>query len=411
MPRHDRLRAALGFLLAVLASFAARSAPAEDPPKAPVRPEAAPPAAAKGLVAVDAYFRGKVVRVEGRTIELAYDFESADQMRDFEPSLPFRAIRSIAWSQKNGRAAVTGTGSLRHSAVFSGPVALSGAFTPRRPRDFGFAITEDRESEVFTLYCVYDRYFSAGDNVHVPQNMIIKFIPRDPKVNKDGWQDWRYCGSRGQDPEIAVGRTYKVSAARDGIESSMRIDDWESKGREAGRDLTAQRVGIYGYDAQFDVDDLRIRGTLDPEWVARTKLDLAGWKPPVPPPAANGGADPASPAVSDAAAERIRAKIAAYPAETKPPALAAMLRDASIPVPLRAEAAERAKAVGSKRIVPFLVDGLYAADADARRLSADVVKSLLGKNFGYRHDAAEEARKKAIQGLNDYLQKHPEEFL
>lgn len=405
-------------LLGVVCAAALSVAPAvpalsdDAPPKPPVKNapgqgDGASGGAAPGSVAIDRYFRGRVVKVEGRTVELAYDFAAADQLQDFEAALPFRAIRSITFVHKQGKVALSGTGSLRHKAVFAGPVSIAASLTPRKPRDFGFAVTEERESEVFTLYCLYDRYFGLGDGVHTPQNMIIKFIPRDPKVNKDGLQDWRYCGSRGQNPEIVSGRTYRAVAERDGIESRLRIDDWESKGREAGRDLTAHQVALYGYDAQFDADDLVVRGVLDAGWLAREKIDLASWKPPAAEPVA-GAADP--PAADDPAVARVRARIAAYPLETKPAAMAALLRDTTVPVAVRGEAAEKAKSVGSKQIVPFLVDGLYAADADARRLSGDVVKSLLGKNFGFRHDAPEEARKKAIQGLNDHIRKHPEEF-
>ncbi|MCE9637431.1 MAG: hypothetical protein K8T90_17135, partial [Planctomycetes bacterium] len=240
-------------------------------------------------------------------------------------------------------------------------------------------------------------------------------IPRDPKVNKDGLQDWRYCGSRGQKPEIVTGKSFKVSMQRTGLESSMAIDDWDSKGQEAGRDLTAQHVSIYGYDTQVDVDDLIVRGKLDAAWITKNKIDVTTWKPPVAAPDAKPG-DPAGPkpattAPSDAVTDRTRAVIAGYPLDTKPQALAALLRDTSLPAALRNEAAEKAKTVGNKRIVPFLVDGLYSEDLDSRKLSFDVLKSLSGKSFNFRPDGPEDGRKKAIRDLNEYLQKHPEEFL
>lgn len=384
---------------------------ADDGPPAKDGGAAKAPAKAADLVPVEAFFHGRIVKLEAGAIEVRYDFDDPAQLRDFEASIPFRDLRTIQYELKSGRLSLQGTGSLRHRAVFDGEAGASATFSPRRPRDFGFAVSEERESEVFTLYCCYDRHFSAGDNVFVPQNMIVKFIPRDPKVNKDGLQDWRYCGTRGQQPEIAAGRSYKVTIGRTGLESRMTIDDWESKGREAGRDITAMMVAVYGYDAHVELDDLVVRGKLDPAWVARNKLDLTTWKPPAPAADPPKGTPPAAPSAADPATQRVRAQIAGYPVDTKPVALAALLRDVTVSAALRAEAAERAKQVGDKRIVPLLVDGLYSTDADARRVTADVLRGLTGKSFGYRADASEESRKKAIQEFNEYLKKHATDFL
>lgn len=412
-------RTARSAALALAASLAAAGAVTaltlERAVAAPDGKPVAPAAGGAALTPVEKFFHGKILKLDGAKIEIAYDFSDPVQLKDFEASIPFRAIKTVAFELKNGKLAFSGTGSMRHRAVFDGDSGAQATFSPRRPRDFGFAVSEERESEVFTLYCCYDRYFSAGDNVYIPQNMIIKFIPRDPKVNKDGLQDWRYCGSRGQKPEVVTGKSYKVSMQRTGLESSMAIDDWDSKGQEAGRDLTAQHVAIYGYDTQVEVDDLIVRGKLDAAFVTKNGVDLTTWKPPVVAPDAKPG-DPAGPkaattAPSDAVTDRTRAAIAGYPLDTKPQALSALLRDAALPAGLRGEAAEKAKSVGSKRIVPFLVDGLYSEDLDARKLSFDVMKTLVGKSFNYRPDGPEDGRKKAIRDLNEYLQKHPEEFL
>lgn len=402
-------------VLAEHAAPSALAAPQQTPPAAPPAPS--------DKVPIETFFHGKLTKVEVTpasgakpevaSVEILYDFSDAGQLADFEASCPFRAIRTIEYEVKNGKLLVQGTGSMRHHAVFDGEIGASAVLVPRRPRDFGFAVSEERESEVFTLYCCYDKYFSAGDNVHIPQNMIIKFLARDPKVNANGLQDWRYCGSRGQSPEIVSGKPYQVSLARTGMQSRMSIegndDHWESKGKEAGRDITSMMVALYGYDTQFEADDLVVRGKLDPQWVAKHKIDVNSWKPPAPDPS-KGAEAPAGPVLTDTETERVRSKIAGYPLDTKPAALAAMLRDVAIPVALRTEAAEKAKAIGAKNIVPFLVDGLYSADADARRLSFDVLKTVSGKSFNFRPDGPEEGRKKAIRELNDYLQKHADEF-
>lgn len=415
MHTHRRvLRAVLALALTSAAGLssgppAASAAPRPDDPKAP--------APAPDLVPVERFFHGKITKVDGNFVEILYDFSDPTQLRDFEPGLPFRAIRTVEYAiTRAGRCEIKGTGSMKHRAVFLGEAGLTATVTPRKARDIGFAITEQRESEVFTLYCLYDKHFSAGDNVFVPQNMIIKFIPRDPKVNKDGVQDWRYCGSRGQKPEIRTATAYKVEIGRGDNESRMTItapdgEDFKSAGKEWDRDLTSMIVGAYAHDSHFEVDDFTVRGKLSPEFVAKEHLDLTTWKPaaeaapapaPAPGPAATGDADPNS--------LRARRTIDGYPLDTKPAILAALLRDTLVPIHLRTEAAEKAKSAGLKRIVPFLVDGLQSADLDARKLSFDVLKTLTGKSFNFRPEGAEDARRKAVRDLNDHIAKNAAEY-
>src|SRR5437762_2243622 len=145
------------------------------------------------LVPVEKFFKGKILKLDGRAIEIAYDFEDPGQLDDFEAAMPFRAIRTLTRTLENGQLRLTGTGSLRHKSLFDKTSAgASATLVPIKTHDFGFAVTEEQESEVFTLYCLYDHYFSLGDGKDTRQNMIIKFIPRDPKANKEGQQDWRY---------------------------------------------------------------------------------------------------------------------------------------------------------------------------------------------------------------------------
>jgi hypothetical protein len=399
-------------IVACLVAASALPAVAGDgAPPAPNAPPAQPPQGS-ALVPVEKFFKGKITKVDGKSIEIAYDFADAAQLDDFDLSIPFRAIKTIARTIEVGQLRITGTGCVRHKAVFDKTAGASATLTPLKNHDFGFAVTEEHESEVFTLYCLYDKYFGLGDKKTIAQNMIIKFIPRDPKANADGRQDWRYCGTHGQKPEIERGAQYKVEIERGDNQSRMVINDWKTGGKEWDRDLFTQMVSLYGYEADFKVDDLVIRGTLDAGWIERHHVDLSTWKPPAAPAPADPNA-PAKPAPTSAAPElaaRVRAKIDGWPAETKPAEMAALLRDAAVPEDLKSEAAQKAVAAGEKRLVPFLVDGLYANDEASRRLTYDVLSKLVGKSFGYRSDAPEDQRKKAIQAVNEYLKKHASEF-
>ncbi len=383
----------VGLAAALAVAASAVRAPAEDAP------------AASGKVALADFFKGKLVRATPKgEIELAYDFEDAAQLDDFEITCPFRAIVTTKRAVEQGRLRLEGTGSLRHKAVFGERVGGEASFTPMRTRDFGFAVSEQRESEVFTLYCVQDQYFSRGDGVFTPQNMVIKFIPRDPKVNKDGMQDWRYCGSRGPKPDIQRGVALSLRIERGDNQSEMWMEGFHSKGKEAGRDLTSQMLALYTYDSDVKVDDLIVRGVLSPEYVAAHNLDLNVPEPATEEPAAT------DPGIDPALAARVREQVAAYPATTKAPEMARLLRDTAVPEALRAEAVERIVAVADKRIVPLLIDGLYSEEEASRRLANDVVKALVPRNFGFKSDAPEDKRRKAITALNEYIRKNAAQF-
>ena len=358
------------------------------------------------LIPVADHFRGKVSVDKKGVVTIRYDFSDALQLEDFTQYRPFQARDGAAdYKIEVERLHLTGTGSMRHRAVFEDRVEAHADFTPTRNRDFGFAITERSESDVFTLYCVYDRYFSASDGVFKPQNMIIKFLPRAARIEADGLQDWRYCGSYGPDPQISRGRTYRVAVSREGLQSRMDIDDWTSKGREAGRELVGPMVAVYGHDADVVFDDLVIRGKLASDYVKKHKLDLTPTEDDVVEETVEAG-----PTLTPEQEAAVRTRIGDYPRLTKPADLAELLRDTSIPVELRQEAVERAKLVEMPQVVPFLLDGLYSEHEDVRGLSWDLFSALVKKKFTYRANGDEASRSRAIKKIIKYLEKNAADY-
>lgn len=354
------------------------------------------------LVPMATFFHGAVTRVgPGREIELRYDFEDPAQLADFEAAVPFQAVKDVVYEIERGQVHVKGTGSMRHKAVFQEWIEAEARLTPARNRDLGFAVTEQRESRIFTLYCVYDRYFGRGDGVFEPQNMIVKFISSDLVIQGRKEQEWRYCGSRGQKPEIRSGQTYAVRIRREGLESFLSIDDWKSKGKEAGRDLTSQMVALYTHTGDFKADDLVVRGSLDPTFVEANRLDLTPTEPVPEEPVVE-----AAPELPADEMERLQARIRDYPDRTKPLELAKMIRDTALPEAVREQAAQRAVAAGSRRIVPYLLDCLGSDDETSRMLGFEVFKEVEGKTFGYRPDASEEARARFMKKINEHVAKN-----
>src|SRR5581483_3978401 len=116
-------------------------APPAPKPAQPPATSPAPPAS--GLVPVEQFFKGKIQKLDGRAIEILYDFETPAQLDDFESTIPFRAIKTVTKAIEGGGLRVTGTGSLRHKAVFDKTVGATATLTPIKNHDFGFAVTEE----------------------------------------------------------------------------------------------------------------------------------------------------------------------------------------------------------------------------------------------------------------------------
>src|SRR5678816_501041 len=91
-----------GVTAVALATLGATLAAAGDGP---------PPPAAAAKVPVEQFFKGRITKLDGPSIEIAYDFENAAQLDDFEISIPFRAIQTVARVLENGQLRITGTGS------------------------------------------------------------------------------------------------------------------------------------------------------------------------------------------------------------------------------------------------------------------------------------------------------------
>jgi hypothetical protein len=75
----------------------------------------------------------------------------------------------------------------------------------------------------------------------------------------------------------------------------------------------------------------------------------------------------------------------------------------SMPDRAREVAAEVLSSRKDPKAVPPLIDGLYSQDLEARRLSISVIKSIVGKDFGYSPSASEKKRSEAIRKLNAHL--------
>jgi hypothetical protein len=101
---------------------------------------------------------------------------------------------------------------------------------------------------------------------------------------------------------------------------------------------------------------------------------------------------------------RIRTQVEEY-AEGKGEGRAVILALLNSGLPKRAREVF-AKVLAERRdpkMVPPLIDGLYAEDKLSRKLAIGVIKSIVGQTFGYSPTGGDKARSKAIQKLNAYL--------
>lgn len=130
-----------------------------------------------GAKTVKDLFKGKVVSVKGRRVEVSYDFSDPAQAGDWVSTYPFVRPAASGGFRVEGKALRgDGYGGWRHRAVFDGEVRLAATLSSEDARDFG-AVVLDEKGTQFDLFSHSDTVFSAMDRKNPLQNMITTFQP------------------------------------------------------------------------------------------------------------------------------------------------------------------------------------------------------------------------------------------
>ncbi len=93
-----------------------------------------------------------------------------------------------------------------------------------------------------------------------------------------------------------------------------------------------------------------------------------------------------------------------------PGALIQVFSNTAIVDSVREDAAKAMEESGDARVVGHLVPALESQDLLTRKLAAQVMKKLAGRDFGFVPDGPEEGRRKAVVSLLEFLRKNPGKY-
>ena len=357
----------------------------------------------KALRPLKEVLRGEVLSLKGNEVEVRYDFSDPVQLEDFRSYKPFRVVGDFVLEVKNDALHLRGTGGVVWKPVLKRRAGMDYDVKLKIARDIGSFVSEDRESEHYVMYSIYDQFFQNKDSYGSPkQHMICRFTPS--QSDSGGELAFRYI-SRGTRPAVPTGKPVKIRWGIDGNEGVFEIDGEAMKGKDNwGRTLQGLRPGCYVLDNEAWFSSLTVRGELDPAWAAEAGVDLTVEVKPVKP-----GKEPVREASAADVAARETIGYVRLGAESAT-VLLPILENGALLEEVRKDAAAAMGESGDARLVPRLIPLLESEDLATRTLADSIASKLAGRSFGFKPDAPEDKRRKAIRTLLDYIEKNPRKF-
>lgn len=370
-------------LCAIALVFAGRAAPAE----------------ARSGKALDEYFRGKVIALDGTTVTLRYDFRKKDQVKDFTDRIPFRIKprkeQRMRWFDE--KMEIIGNSGARHKAEWIGDVEVTATFIPDLEKDFGGYMSPVSETEDHVTFTFVETFFHAYDGSAGGTNSIIKFGAQWRETDSEEYIGFRYGARKPPKKPIVVGRPIKATFGRVKKRLFFRLPEYELKNSEKGKKLKRYHVGFYAIKGRLLLDNIEIKGTLASDWMKRERVELRTSKP-------IGGPE------SDVVDEETQALIAKHKGGKSSKAtrqLLGVLKDPDAGKATRAAVIE-ALSTGPKKAAHNVVDLLYSTSLPVREYGAQIIKALVGSDFGYKPKGKEKSRSDAIRKLLKELSSNPD---
>jgi hypothetical protein len=374
---------------AALLVAAAFLGPASVPASASPSPPAVPAQAAKTL---KEFFKGKLVSVKGRRVELAYDFADPAQEKDWAPVYPFQKPQgSGGWRITAAALRGDGNSGWRHRATFDGDVRLTATLSCEDAKDFG-AVVLDEDKTQFDIFALADSVFGGMDRQPPGMHMVATFQPAG--TGPGGNTEWRYV-ERKWEPKIGA-EPFELSVRKQGTLNEFRFG---AAGKIGGNDKEAH-VGprmapaFYTLGSRVVVTRAVVSGVLDPAWLRSQGIAFVSDSPEeekpddAAPKDGGGGPAPAS-------------------AEPKAPAvdwmdLVRKVVDSNLPRDVREKAADALAESKERRALRPMIDVLYSeTDPTGRDLAIKVFKGISGKEVGFKGDTSRETRIKLMPRVWD----------
>jgi len=362
-----------------------------------------PPRVKKALNRV---FHGRVVKIKKKTVTLYYDFEDPVQLQDFEEARPPRLLDAgrNEVSIEGGRLVLAGSSAIRHKMEGTGKLDAHFFVKVARQANVGTVFTEPVLSDFFVVMNLFDERFYGNGMLHLAACGLSEDEGADTSHELVNWRD--IFGSNLK-KKVKVGQEAEVEVYKDGWEEFVRVEDVEGKGSSKGKckRMDVYQFGFWVHNSRATFDDLTLTITLTDEFLDLNDLKAevaVEWEEDITsgPLAGIKGVPP-----------RIRSQIEAY-ASGKGDArevFQAMTRS-GLPKGARQVAANVLRQRKDYRAVPIVIDGLYNEDKTTRQFSIDVIKSIVGKDFGYSATGNEKSRSKAIQKLNEHLRENHDRY-
>jgi len=388
------------FALAGLVAGFAGLAPASDETKSQ------PPEPSKVKTALNKAFRGRVVKIQKKRVTLYYDFEEADQLKDFEVARPPRLLDASQNRVRieGGRLVLEGSSAIRHRMEGRGEFRAHCFARLSDKRNVGTVFTEPVLSDFFVVLNLFDWRFYEGGGLILAACGLHEDEGADTDMSVVNWRD---IFRSNLENKVKIGEDVEIEVMKDGWTEFCRVADVEGKGSSKGktREMAAYQFGFWVHQSRATFDDLTL--TIEP---TQQFLDLNDLKAEI---------DKEWEDVPDTG---VLAGIAGVPPRTRgaieafasgggdPLPVIQALGKKALPQRVRETAAQLLTARNDPKLVPKVVDALYSEDPTTRELAIRVVKGLVGKDFGYSPKASEKERSKAIRALNDFLAKEPERY-
>ncbi len=344
---------------------------------------------------LDQAFRGRIAAFDGKTITLVYDFSKKEQLADWTEGVPFPIDKepgqSIRWF--DNQLEIQGNTGVRHIARWTGDVEISFTVTPDGEKDIGAFLVPVPEEPDIATFTLCESYFHGWDGDPGGKHSIIKFGKqwRESGSTSD-YTGFRYVARRPPADPIVPGRKIRFTYGVHRGKLFLQLADFELKGKDLGKRLKVLTPGFYTVGARALFDEVQIRGRLDKAWLREKGFELRVIGPVVP---VGVDGETASLVAAYAAGEVAASKVAA------------VLTDDAKADEAR-EAAAAALEAGPKKAVSAMLDLLYSGDVEVRAFGIRVVKSLLGKDYGFKPKGKEATRSAAIRKLTQDLRDNPD---
>jgi hypothetical protein len=358
---------------------------------------AAPVEAGSGK-ALDEYFRAKVIGLEDSVVTLRYDFRKKDQVKDWTDRIPFRIKprkdQRMRWF--DDKMEIIGNSGARHKAEWIGDVEVTATFIPDLEKDFGGYMSPVSETEDHVTFTFVETFFHAYDGSAGGTNSIIKFGAQWRETDSEEYIGFRYGARRSPKKPIAVGQPIRATFGRVKKRLIFRLPEGELKNSEKGKKLKRFHVGFYAIKGRLLLDNIEIKGTLASDWMKREKVALRTTKPV-------GGPEST---VVDEATQALIDKHKAGKSSKATRQLLGILKDPDAGKVTHAAIIE-ALSTGPKKAAHNVVDLLYSTALPVREYGAQIIKALVGDDFGYKPKGKEKSRSDAIRKLLKELSSNP----